>query len=263
MDINVLISNPDYFNDLLEFPRIDGIYVEQERLRPDKIKSMVAAAHAKGKSLYIALPYVWNEEAERTLNREIAAIIGALPDGYLVRNLDELGLLSDRNVRGLKILDAGLYSWNSSSIKTLSALGGDILTAPYELNKHELLSRGLGGTEVVIYGYYPMMISSNCLRLTTGKCAKEKDPYGIYKLKDRTGAIFSAENRCRYCYNVIYNSVPTWLMDEREVYGGKSVRLSFTTESRLEMKAILSRFFDGDTKPRGSFTRGHYNRGAE
>ena len=263
MDINVLISNPDYFSNLLDYKEITGIYVEQERLSPDRISRLVSLAHSKGKKLYVALPHVWNMEVEKTLNREISAIMGAFPDGYLVRNLDELGLLSDRNARGTMIMDASMYTWNKASMYELARAGANIFTAPYELNRKELIARGFADTEVVIYGYYPMMVSNNCLKQTTGRCVKEKNPYGIYHLKDHTGTVFTAVNQCKYCYNVIYNNVPTWLLDEKEVYAGCSVRLSFTIESELEMKNILANYFSGNAEVSGKFTRGHYKRGAE
>ncbi len=263
MDINVLISNPDYFSELLPMEQVAGIYVEQERTAPDRLRRMVRSAHQNAKKLYLALPYIWNEESAIALKKEITSIVGAQADGYLVRNLDELGFLSDRGIQGEIILDAGLYTWNKRAMACLGAAGGTRFTAPYELNRREIDERGWDRTELVIYGHYPMMISSGCLRLTTGKCVKDREPYGVYKLRDRTGATFPVVNCCRYCMNIIYNSVPTWLLDEPGIEDAQSVRLSFTTESRLEMRSILTRFFDGETAPKGSVTRGHYKRGAQ
>lgn len=263
MDINVHISNPDYFFDLLNYGQISGIYIEQERTTPERLRRFVKAAHEAGKMLYVALPFVWNTSAGKTLDRQISAIIGAFPDGYLIRNIDELGLLSDRNASGKKILDEGMYTWNHFAMTELSALGADIFTAPYELSLKELEDRWLSYTEIVAYGNYPLMVSNNCLRKTTGKCVKEKDEYGIYRLKDRKNASFPVVNCCRYCYNIIYNSVPTWLLDEEGIQRAPYIRLSFTTESRLEMKNILDRYFAGDTAPRVSMTRGHFRKGAE
>ncbi len=263
MDINVLISNPDFFSELTGMDRISGIYLEQERLTADRLRKMVKTAREHGKKLYLALPYIWNEESARALKKEIAPIAGAQPDGFLVRNLDELGLLYDRGIQGEIILDAGLYTFNRRSAELLGRAGGTRFTAPYELNRRELEQRGFEKTELTVYGHYPMMISSGCLRLTTGKCVREKEPYGVYRLKDRTGTIFPAVNCCRYCYNIIYNSVPTWLLDEDGIEEAESLRFCFTVESRLEMRSVLTRFFDGEREPKGSITRGHYKRGVQ
>ena len=89
MDINVLISNPDFFEMLIGFPEVRGIYVEQERVSTDRLSKMILTAHKKGKRLFLSLPYIWNEASEKALFHEIPAIIGLSPDGYLVRNLDE------------------------------------------------------------------------------------------------------------------------------------------------------------------------------
>ncbi len=263
MDINVRIFNPDHFPVLLEYDRICGIFVEQERVAPDRLARLAESAHEAGKSLYVSLPYIWNAEVEKTLGRQISAIIGAGVDGYLIRNIDELGLLSDRNAPGKKILDAGLYTWNSLAAKELSLLGADVFTAPYELTEKELDERSLSKTELIIYGSYPLMVSSNCLRLTGGKCVREKDPYGTYRLKDRKNVTFNAVNCCKYCYNIIFNSVPVWLLDEPGIKKAESLGFSFTTESRLEIRNILSSFFSGDTAPKRPITRGHYKKGTE
>ena len=263
MAINVLISNPDYITELLSYKQIEGIYVEFERIAPGSLSKIVQLAHGKGKKIYMALPYLWNEAGERALVRELPSLISAYPDGYLIRNLDELGLLRHRNAPGLKIIDAGLYTWNKSAIKQLSDAGADFFTLPYELNSHEIERRGTKGCELVVYGRYPMMISNSCIRVTTDKCQKTKKPYGVYMLEDRTGARFPVVNCCRFCYNITYNSVPTWLLDEPAIASVPNLRFNFTIESKLEMKSVLNRYFSGDTAPIGSITRGHYKRGAQ
>jgi len=263
MDINVQISDISLLDDVLSFSGVSGVYVEFERIRADRLKDIRARIHAAGKKFYLALPFIFSQAFESDFLKCLDTVRTYIPDGFLVRNLDELGLLPDKGLTGRRILDAGMYSWNTAAMKQLRGLGADTFTAPYELNKHELAERGLERTEVVIYGYYPVMIAQNCLRLTQGKCVKEKEPYCFGKLRDRTGAQLRTLNCCRYCYNIIYNSVPTWLMDEQTLYGGESVRIMLTCEPRLEAKAILSKFFDGELAPSGNITRGHYNRGAD
>lgn len=263
MDINVLISDISVLDDVLSFPGITGIYVEMERVTRDRIKPIVHGAHAAGKNIYFAMPYIFDSSMPETLMRKLDALMSFSPDGYLIRNLDELGFIEEKGIPGKRILDAGLYTWNKAAIKQLEKLGADYFTAPYELNKYELSERGFEKTEIVAYGYYPVIISNNCLKQTTGKCAKETEPYTITKLHDRTGADFRAVNCCTYCYNIIYNSVPTWLLDEPAIYKADSIRLSFTTEPSMEIKSILKKFFDGELVPGKSITRGHFNRGAE
>ena len=56
---------------------------------------------------------------------------------------------------------------------------------------------------MIIYGYYPMMISAQCLKKTCERCEKKTD---IATLTDRYKEQIPTKTVCDFCYNVIYNS---------------------------------------------------------
>ena len=119
-----------------------------------------------------------------------------------------------------------------------------------------------------VYGYQPVMVTANCILETTDRCRKEE---GYTDIRDRCKKRFAVRTCCKYCYNVIYNSSPLSLLQEKEAIdrlGPRSLRLMFTTEGRKEAAAVLrafaGRFLQGEkTVLSGDYTRGHFKRGVE
>ena len=142
-------------------------------------------------------------------------------------------------------------------------------TLPLELNERELRARGCEDSEMIVYGYLPLMVTANCLHKTLGFCGKQQE---IWRLADRYKKEFPVVNECRWCYNVIYNCEPLSLLGNvREVgrISPKSLRLSFIMEDYRQIQYILRQFVEkychkGETEAlKGSFTRGHLKRGVE
>lgn len=263
MHISVLYENPIHLEELLGVRQVERVYLPLERLSLTQAAEAVGWCRRAGKEAYLALPYLFRREmAEFFLqNRELLREAGA--DGWLVRTLDQAGFLEAEGLPGRRVFDAGLYSWNREAAAVLKSLGADELTAPYELNARELLARGKEDTELVVYGRQPVMFSAQCPRFTeTGRCGKGKQEYLFHSLRDRKGMMFLAENRCRFCYNVIYNSVPLWLWDKPEARCDW-VRFHFTSEEAGEPSRILTRCLAGEAEPPRQYTRGHFTRGAE
>ena len=145
---------------------------------------------------------------------------------------------------------------------------GSRFTLPAELNKRELSERGCAGAELLVYGALPVMVTAQCMKKTAERCSGKPE---LLRLRDRMGKEFPVKNHCRFCYNVIYNSSPLSLLQEKEAIdrlGPRSLRLMFTTEDREEAKAVLrafaGRFLRGEEAVlSGDFTRGHFKRGVE
>lgn len=264
MTINVLTENPAHLPELLQIPQVSGIYLPSERMETARLGEFVSACHEKKKKCYYAFPYLFRQQALAEYEASVDLLAAAGLDGWLIRSLDEAGFVREKGLPGERIFDAGLYSWNHRAMAELKRLGADVLTAPYELNSRELRARGMEGSEWVVYGHLPVMLSAQCMQKTAGKgCRKgTKAEYSQYVLRDRKGAEFLAENRCHFCYNVIYNSVPLWLLDREEAFPER-IRFQFSSEKAGEPSRLLRAFLRGERKPEGSFTRGHFSRGVE
>lgn len=224
---------------------------------------------------YLALPYILRTrddaylgELERVLEKTQIPF-----GGFLVRNLEgaAYGILAEQKRRSafLKyslVPDAGLYCFNGEAARFLAVFAKEV-TLPFELNAKEAANlvravRGEGmGTNLIVYGRIPMMITANCLQKTADSCkAGEGERRRIF-LKDRTGASFPVAVNCKHCYNVIYNSVPYSLHGagtERERIDADALRYDFVTESGPQCRQILEGNF-----PFAQYTAGHSKRGVQ
>ena len=135
-------------------------------------------------------------------------------------------------------------------------------TIPLELNQKEIRRRENKNSEMVVYGYYPLMTSAGCVHKNTQSCDKKTQ---ITYLKDRYHVLFPVKNYCNDCYNVIYNSVPVLLFEEKKRlldYGVRHFRMDFTIETEKEVENILNLYNEGKGHSI-DYTNGHYKRGVE
>lgn len=209
-----------------------------------------------------------NEDAEKCT--------GFLSEPFLlVRTPDELGYLKSRGYEGTIYADHSLYTFNSASVIALKDLGVRYDTAPLELDHHALFARGMEMSELMVYGRVPMMVSAGCVfRNTNGdRCDRNIESGHEIRLVDRTDTGFPVLCVCRYCYNVIFNSVPLSLhrlWDRVTALDPRSVRLYFTTETPDEVRRIASFFIRLEDDPENAgpppyeeYTRGHFLKSAE
>lgn len=270
-EVSVLVETKEQLEAVGEFDEIARIYVDSG-IDGDLIKSKEALRiceelHAKGKMLYLALPHIFREKSERLFLAHYEKWIQKVFDGVLVRNLESIRFMEkcgfDKNI----VLDHNLYVFNQYAKLFWQTYGAEGFTLPVELNIREWKRLGGLGGEMIVYGYLPVMVSAQCVTNTVSGCRHQE---GYVKMIDRTQNSFTVRNRCRDCYNVIYNSAPLYLLDRKEEIDEthcKCVRLQFSLESKEETKRIIQSaiqsFVDGvsiEDVPE-QITRGHFNRG--
>ncbi len=215
----------------------------------------------------LAMPYIFRERAIH-IYQQYYERIKTYYDGVLVRNWEELQWLKEQRYAGEITADYNLYGWNRMAICELFKNGIDRYTASVEMNYRELSDVAPGG-ELIVYGYQPVMITANCIRKTTQECQNKN---GMMMITDRLGNKFPVKNYCKYCYNIIYNSAPLVLLDQKkEIYDLNlhGIRLNFTIENAQNMESVLEDykavFLEGHDKkmPDINFTRGHFKRGVK
>ena len=262
---------------VLEEKAIQGVYChismfEKKQLWKEAFETMYQV-HEKGKEFYLALPYMLRDGQLADEEQEFLKIAEQC-EGFLVRNLEELGYLSKLGLLQKAVTDYSVYAFNDNAKNMLDACGVLRTTVPLELNGKEIHARDNKNSEMIIYGHYPMMISAQCIKKTCGKCDKNSS---FVRLKDRYGKYFPTRTFCDFCYNVIYNSVPTGLLEEAPQILGEgfaSLRLNFTGETKEEVKNLLDIFIGTygqenknvkkkNPKEMPEFTKGHFKRGVE
>ena len=161
-----------------------------------------------------------------------------------------------------------LNVYNSLSADVLSEL--ECVTLSPELNLHDIKNTVSHitdtQTEIIGYGYIPLMIMKNCPLKALGKCQKTD---GVYKLRDRKGIEFPllcTDN----CKSVLLNSKPVYtadIIDELIDTGINCIRLNFTIETPSECGKILTMYQQAlcgqkqSPMPPNTFTRAHLKRG--
>lgn len=271
------VETKEQLEAVLEEKAIQGLYChismfEKKQLWKEAFETMYQV-HEKGKEFYLALPYMLRDGQLADEEQEFLKIAEQC-EGFLVRNLEELGYLSKLGLLQKAVADYSVYAFNDNAKNTLDGWGVLRTTVPLELNGKEIHARDNKNSEMIIYGHYPMMISAQCIKKTCGKCDKNSS---FVRLKDRYGKYFPTRTFCDFCYNVIYNSVPTGLLEEAPQILGEgfaSLRLNFTGETKEEVKNLLDIFIGTygqenknvkkkNPKEMPEFTKGHFKRGVE
>lgn len=252
---------------LLESNAVDEIYLDSScyarKTLLAEVKEDCALIRAKGKQAYFILPAVFRKHTSDFYGKIFTKLKETGVVGFVVKSYDALWFVKEEAKEAVIVADQNLYSYNNKAVSVLSGVGPIRLTAPFELNKKELLHRDNHNSELVIYGRLPLMTSAQCIRRTTAGCQKKT---GISFLKDRYGKQFAVKNNCEECYNVIYNSLPLVLFkaaEETDKMGFAAYRLAFTIEGEQEVREIVRLWESGEREYPGEFTYGHYKRGVE
>lgn len=218
----------------------------------DDVKSLTK----RNKKVYLMLPTIFRADSSDYFVSIAKELDKVNFEGFVVKNYEELYLTENLFTGKKVILDHNMYTFNdvSRSVFFEHGVSGD--TVPLELNSKEIMHRNNIGSQMIVYGYYPLMTTANCVHKNTKGCDKKQK---LIYLKDRYNKSFAVCNNCKECYNTIYNSLPTMLtknISKLKEAGIRSFRYSFTIETPKQIKAVM------DDKV-AEYTNGHYKRGVE
>lgn len=218
----------------------------------DDVKSLTK----RNKKVYLMLPTIFREDSSDYFVSIAKELDKVSFEGFVVKNYEELYLTENLFTDKKVILDHNMYTFNDVSKSAFFEHGVSGDTVPLELNSREIMHRNNIGSQMIVYGYYPLMTTANCVHKNTKGCDKKQK---IIYLKDRYNKSFAVCNNCKECYNTIYNSLPTMLtknIGKLKEAGIRSFRYSFTIETPKQIKAVM------DDKV-AEYTNGHYKRGVE
>lgn len=269
--IAVSIMKREYLLMLLKKREVSSIYMELSKISFEEMPEITRSCKMAGKKIYYMMPYVFRERARREYERYKKELFFGEHDGLIVRNIDSFAFLVEHPEYKKEIkIDYSLYCYNQEAIDFLLGVRENIsFTYPIELREKELKELVFPMADMICYSRFPLMISAQCVKKTMGYC-NQKEEYLI--LKDRYGKEFIVGTECRYCYNLIYNSVPFSLLDcqeEIEEMGIEQIRLHFVDETVEEAEQIIDDFWGAYVRGRNKrrrqqkFTRGHFKRGIE
>ncbi len=218
----------------------------------DDVKSLTK----RKKKVYLMLPTIFRADSSDYFVSIAKELDKVSFEGFVVKNYEELYLTENLFTGEKVILDHNMYTFNDVSKSAFFEHGVSGDTVPLELNSREIMHRNNIGSQMIVYGYYPLMTTANCVHKNTKGCDKKQK---LIYLKDRYNKSFAVCNNCKECYNTIYNSLPTMLtknIGKLKEAGIRSFRYSFTIETPKQIKAVM------DDKV-AEYTNGHYKRGVE
>ena len=210
----------------------------------------------RNKKVYLMLPTIFRADSSDYFVSIAKELDKVSFEGFVVKNYEELYLIENLFTGKKVILDHNMYTFNDVSKSAFFEHGVSGDTVPLELNSREIMHRNNIGSQMIVYGYYPLMTTANCVHKNTKGCDKKQK---LIYLKDRYNKSFAVCNNCKECYNTIYNSLPTMLtknISKLKEAGIRSFRYSFTIETPKQIKAVM------DDKV-AEYTNGHYKRGVE
>lgn len=269
--IAVSIMKKEYLPMLLQKGEVSSIYMELSKISFEEMREITRKCKMAGKKIYYMMPYVFRENVRREYEQHKKELFFGEHDGFLVRNIDSFAfLVEDLEYKKEIRIDYSLYCYNQEAIDFFLGMDKKIsFTYPMELREKELKELVFPMADMICYSRFPLMISAQCVKKTMG-CCNQKEEY--LTLKDRYGKEFIVGTECRYCYNLIYNSVPFSLLDcteEIDEMGTEQIRLHFVEETVEEAEQIIDDFWGVYIRGRNmrtrqqKFTRGHFKRGIE
>lgn len=252
---------------LLEYDYISEIYIDSSKYgRRDFVKEFsddVFCVNNAEKKAYLALPVIFRRSTRdyfETISDQLKKIDF---EGFIVRNYEEFFWVKTRFAGKKIVTDHNMYTYNDMAKSMFFDNGADADTMPLELNQKEINRRNNKGSQMIIYGYYPLMVSAQCVHKNSYKC--DRTPQITY-LKDRYNKIFPVWNNCSECYNIIYNSCPTVLFNNIQKIknaGIDALRLDFTFEKPEEIDTVMAAFESNSADGIKEYTNGHFKRGVE
>lgn len=232
----------------------------------------------QGLEMYLATPHIMRGKLPQGFLETAGKWLKQGMTGFLVRSLEAFAALKSAGLADKCVLDHSMYTWNDRASAFWEEQKVMRNTVPVELNEGEIRHRDNRHSEMLIYGYLPLMISAQCVHKNLYGCNHKEE---WVSLKDRYEKEFPAVCYCNPwkmentgntvpCYNIIYNSIPYGLLKEKEQverFGLHSLRISFTTEKAEQAVRIFEEFkgvyLDGANPPKRDYTKGHFKRGAE
>jgi putative protease len=253
---------------------VNMIYVNADIFLYEGSKAYEGGFADISKEYALVLPHILRKRSYKYLEQYEKLLNSGKFKGVMVRNFEELEWLEEIGYKGEIYSDYTVYAWNNTAL-SLYEKQFDRITMPIELNKKELgLIRNNGKLSLLLYGYIPLMYSANCVQNTLEGCKKDlSGKMNIYRLCDRYKNVFSIEQNCLHCYNILYNTVPLSLHGQLEGIlkrGYSELRLDFSMENESQTAKVIS-FYEGlicnkndkGEIPFKDFTNGHYKRGVE
>lgn len=221
--VAVQVSTKEQLEAVLEFEKIDTIYYPFD-YKFDKCVVVIELVRNVGKKIVVVLPQIMSSELLEKYKGDLLELAATYEVSFLCKTLGQVNLLSRLGIDFE--VDYNLNVCNSEHAEFYKNLGARQITLSQEVYNEV-------GFQKVIYGYYPVMTSKQCLLDHVNQCGNKDNFY----IEDRKNVNWMIKTDCEACVMQIFSCKPVQLRGFTD-----NVRLDFTIESVEEIRKIIREF---------------------
>lgn len=242
---SVHVNTLEQLEVVLQYPEIERIYWEWSYQNAIAIEA-ANRCQAAGKAFYLALPNIMKDQTYEVYE-EVLMQWKCLPlKGFLVRTMGEYRFL--RELGKEIVVDYNMNITNNETIALWESQGVSTVTTSLELSAAEnsLLK---GHVEKIVYGYFPVMTSSQCVLRGTSSCQKNVKDKHIFEIEDRKQVSWRVQTDCKACMMQIMSYEPL-VLRKGELSSNRVLRIQFTNEDCSKVQEVMSHYLGcGESGP--------------
>ncbi len=230
----------------LNYPQVTRIYWEWKYNNEESQKAL-ALVKSAGKAFYLAFPAIMKTKSYEKYKEALRQWEQTTCDGYLVRTYGLYHLFKGTS-KGIQ-LDYTFNLFNNEAILFWQEQGVEGMTLSPELSKKE--SDGLRGPlERIVYGYLPVMTTSQCLLGNHQYCKKKDSRKGNLQLKDRKESKWPILTDCEGCTMQLLSPEPLVIKQTEQLLkqGNAHLRLQFQMEGPEEVHRVCRAYLGKNEK---------------
>lgn len=288
-EVHVLVQELYQLEAIADIKNLTAIYFEVFEDGEKHLNTAISVCKENNVDLYVALPRVsrqWRKDIDNDWIEKLTGYDNEEVKGFLVRTMGQYNLVKNSNKK--IVIDSSFNIMNKEAVDFFSKDSNvDTVCLSVEANLQEINTMGNSKCQMVVYGYLPLMKTTQCPignfigeKKTRFYCNR-KDSGKLYFLKDRKGMKFPLMPDCKNCYCSILNSQPLFTLKfYNEILESTtgSVRLDFTKEGAGKVRRITESYCEmtkenpevtantlkllEEMQDKGN-TKGHFFRGVE
>lgn len=269
--ITMLVTNMQQAEKIYSIQEVCAVYYDfnmflRQKADRQRIAECVKRCEETQKECVIVLPHILRGKNGAVIKAFIQECLTAGADTFLVRGLEELGLLAGFGEKeALKgrikvIADANMYTWNSQALAFLKEMCQHVelirTTYPLEQTAEEMIQGELP-RELVVYTRIPLMVSEQCVKKTLGECDSQAKRTRVFANHSQ----YFVQSVCSMCYSVMYDSKIYDISDLKEKIA--AVKPDFIRYELVDSEGMQPDLILQDRTNCEKVTRGHFELGVE
>ena len=242
---SVHVNTMEQLDVVLGYEAVERIYWEWS-YQNEQAKVAAKKCQEAGKAFYLALPNIMKDTTYKMYQNELMAWRHLSIQGFLVRNMGEYHFL--RELGKEIVIDYNMNITNNETIALWELQGVSTVTTSLELSNLEnnLLK---GHIERVVYGYFPVMTSSQCVLRGTPSCQKNVKDKHFFEIEDRKQISWRVQTDCKVCMMQIMSYEPLAIR-KGELANNRILRIQFTNENATRVEEVMAHYLGhGESGP--------------